>query len=240
MKEESKPAPQTKGRTKAYCRELAKLAHDPNNRIISFLSPDFDDELDAIRSSKKTQLAGRIILADVDLSGLEATLHKIGIKTNPDIPLSIRKKHLFAILSPEGVELSKGENHPHNLTNRQFKEALQAANDPILITENERGVLSAMTEIQDSVGNHILCCFEIDGESRNFLITMYGKRLNPFYFAKKELLFIAKRIENASSLDRPNPDRVYEAVSAYILGRKKLPVNPRTDHLANRKKDDDN
>ena len=239
MKEESKPAPQTKGRTKAYCRELAKLAHDPNNRIISFLSPDFDDELDAIRSSKKTQLAGRIILADVDLSGLEAILDKIGIRTNPDIPLSIRTKHLFAILSPEGAELSKGENHPHNLTNRQFKEALRAVCDPILLTEAAKS-FAALTMKKDSLGNNILCCFRMDGVNRRFLVTMYGKRLSAFFFHHQRIIYLSPKIENASSLDQANPDRVYEAVSAYILGRKKLPVNPRTDHLANRKKDDDN
>ncbi len=220
MKEESKPAPQTKGRTKAYCRELAKLAHDPNNRIISFLSPDFDDELDAIRSSKKTQLAGRIILADVDLSGLEAILDKIGIRTNPDIPLSIRTKHLFSILSPEGTDLCKGEKHPHGISNAQFKSALIGANNPILITQAEKGKIAAFTEEKDSSGNNILCCFEFDGLRKNFLITMYGKEIVAMYFLNKKLVYVSPRIENAPSLDRTHPDRVYEAVFAYILGGK--------------------
>ena len=61
MKEETNPSPQKKGRTKAYSKELAKLAHDPNNRILSFLSPDLDRELDAIRSSSKNELAGRVV-----------------------------------------------------------------------------------------------------------------------------------------------------------------------------------
>ena len=145
------------------------------------------------------------------------------ISYNADIPLSIRTKHLHSVLSTSS-DGDGDKDHKHNITNEQFRLALENVNDPIVVTKDNAGRLAALTEIKDSSGNNILCSFEIDGKTKNFLLTMYGKKLTTHYFENKKVVYINKKIGNSSSLDRSNPDRIYEDVSKYTIGQSNTDV----------------
>ena len=69
------------------------------------------------------------------------------------------------------------------------------------------------------------CLDGVDGKSKNFLVTMYGKKLNEHFFENNKLLWARGEIENDLSRSGTNSQRTYEVISNYILGSENEAVN---------------
>lgn len=210
------------GNLEKYRERVRIFLTDPDNKRFDVRSRAFKKYLGELTLLKSGEgLKGRVLLSGLSMALLQKVTSSFGLALDPTIPVTIRTRHIFSILSNGDAPLKGKDKHPHELTPSQFVSAMRSIGDPLFITQSKQGNLSVFTEVKDKYGNNILCVFDFRSPAYGYyLLTVFGKNLTLHFFENNELRYISEEMKRALAPAHPHDAGFSNALYAYMLQHK--------------------